>query len=273
LYNPDNLQPGTIYRLPVYLIPFWWQTMAFKVMAVIFLLAFGVLMIVWMFRYRLRQERLQLEKQLAVQRERERIITDLHDDIGATLSSMHIYGDLASQVLDTEPVQSRKMMEKISATSRNLMARMGDIIWSMKPADELNFSLETRLKNYCNELLAPKSVAFGFDIDQQLAESISHPEVRKNILLIAKEAINNTAKYSECTEVFISLTQQGNHIILIIRDNGKGFTPDKKNPGNGLQNIRRRCLKLQGACSIETEPGGGALVKCTFPIAIISYTT
>lgn len=264
LYNPDNLQPGTIYQLPVYLIPFWWQTMAFKVMAVIFLLALGVLMIVWMFRYRLRQERLQLEKQLAVARERERIIADLHDDIGATLSSMNIYSELASEVMNEKPEEGKSLMHKISGISKELMGRMGDIIWSMKPADEEKYTLEARLKNYCSELLSPKNILFELDIDPQLAASVRQPEFRKNLLLIAREAVNNIAKYSGAGKAGISFKEVEGAKQLLIWDDGRGFEAGTALQGNGLSNIRQRCSVLGGECDITSTPGKGVRVCCRF---------
>ena len=198
--------------------------------------------------------------------ERERIISDLHDDMGATLSSMSIYSDLAGNVMDAQPQETKKLIDKISGTSKNLMERMGDIIWSMKPADEDKYTLEARLKNYCNELLSPKSIVCGFDIDAALAASITNPEARKNILLIAKEAINNIAKYSEASNATVSLKQKEEKLLLTISDNGKGFIENKTQQGNGLQNIRQRCKQFNGNCEIVSQTGKGVLIKCIFAV-------
>lgn len=215
--------------------------------------------------------RLKVEKETSIARERERIITDLHDDIGATLSSMHIYGDLAKNMWDTQPDDSKKMIDRITGTSKDLMSRMGDIIWSMKPADEEKFTLEARLTNYCNELLAPKNIVVTFDIDRDLAASITNPEVRKNILLIAKEALNNIAKYSGASMASVSIKKVNAVLELTISDNGKGFDIGATGQGNGLGNIKSRCAMLNGNCEIESESGQGVVVSCIFPIAIISH--
>ena len=194
------------------------------------------------------QLRKKMEQHLAVINERERIITDLHDDIGATLSSMNIYGDLADNMWESKPQESRKMIEKISIISKDLMNRMGDIIWSMKPADKEKYTLEARLKNYSNELLTPKNIECDFDIDEELAASISNPEVKKNILLIVKEAINNIAKYSGASNALVSLKQQNETVLLIISDNGKGYSFENIKYGNGLKNIQQRCKQFGRWC-------------------------
>ena len=216
--------------------------------------------------------RLAIEKREGVIKERERIIADLHDDIGGTLSSMSIYSDLAGSVMDTQPQETKKMIDKISGISKSLMERMGDIIWSMKSADEEKYTLEARLKNYTTELLSPKGIFCEFDIDIQLAASITNPETRKNILLIAKEAINNIAKYSHSTHATITFHQQQQHILLIISDNGKGFNNTLLAKGNGLGNIKQRCKQMSGNCTIKTSQGKGVAIICRFPLAIISHT-
>ena len=214
--------------------------------------------------------RLAIEKREGVIKERERIIADLHDDIGGTLSSMSIYSDLAGSVMDTQPQETKKMIDKISGISKSLMERMGDIIWSMKSADEEKYTLEARLKNYTTELLSPKGIFCEFNIDIQLAASITNPETRKNILLITKEAINNIAKYSEATKASISLKQQDGKVSLTINDNGKGFSKEKIKHGNGLFNIRQRCRLLNGECEVASQPGNGVDIECRFPFHILS---
>lgn len=213
----------------------------------------------------------QLEQHKAITNERQRIITDLHDDVGATLSSMHIYGGLAENVWQTQPEASKEMVARITQQSKDLMSRMGDIIWSMKPADEGKYALEARLKNYCNELLAPKNITCYFSVDEKLAAAITNPEARKNILLIAKEALNNTAKYSDAKRVYISLLKKENNVILSVTDDGKGFNIQTVAPGNGLHNIQQRCKQLNGLYGIISDAAGTS-ITCSFPIAIISHT-
>lgn len=223
-----------------------------------------LLLIVGFLLYNRIQLRKKIEQQQAITHERERIITDLHDDVGATLSSMSIYSDLAGTVWETKPFESRKLVDKIANTSRDLMVRMGDIIWSMKDANDEKYSYETRIKNYTKELLAPKNIHCSYIIDENLFAFIKKPEVRKNLLLITKEAINNISKYSEASQVKIFFGEENQKVKLVIQDNGKGYNPENNQLGNGLQNMRRRCESLMGVCSISTASGQGVTVNCTF---------
>lgn len=223
------------------------------------------------FTNRLRLKR-KLENQLAITQERERIIADLHDDVGATLSSIHIYSELAGNLVNARPAESQEMMGKISQQGKDLLGNMSDIIWSLKPAADEQYSFASRLINYSQELLAAKNIQTHFAIDEPLAARITNPQVRKNILLIAKEAMNNIAKYSNAVTASITLEKTETMVVLRIEDNGQGFDTTNAKQGNGLHNMQQRCRQLGGIFEISLSHGTGTSLSCSFPIAIISHT-
>jgi signal transduction histidine kinase len=105
-----------------------------------------------------------------------------------------------------------------------------------------------------------------------MCSKISNPITRKHLLLIVKEALNNIAKYSGATEARINFRQENDKLVLLISDNGKGFSNPDNMSGNGLGNIRQRCEQCYGTFKIDSIPGKGVTVTAAFPIAIISYT-
>lgn len=239
------------------------QTLSNTRFVIALLVLVGMIILFFVYRY-------YHQKQLKEIEIRNKISQDLHDDIGATLSSINIYGELAHKIMTDKPDHSKVMLGKISEQSKGLMARMSDVIWSMKPVEEEKNSFANRLKNYGSELLAPKEITCQFDIDESLGNRILNPVVRKNILLIVKEAMNNIAKYSSASKAKISLLQQNKNIVLTISDNGNGFSnPDAVN-GNGLENMQKRSKDLRGICKIQSESGKGVSITCTFPITIFS---
>lgn len=220
---------------------------------------------------KIKLQQAQLAKKDAIIEERNRIIADLHDDVGATLSSMHIYGDLAGNVWDTQPAKSKEMVNKMALQSKELMATMNDIVWSLKlPQAEKNTFL-LKIKDYSRDLLAAKSIGVDINIDEAIDAAMTNPMARKNLLLIAKEAINNIAKYSNATHVIINLQLHKDIIELLVNDNGKGLPPDINRQGNGLANMQQRCRQLEGEFKIDSAPGAGVTISCQIPLAIISH--
>jgi signal transduction histidine kinase len=251
----------------------WWFRMVF--MAIGILLIYQIYKIMLARRiYRLEQEnrvmQLKAEQAFSVNKERERIIADLHDDVGATLSSLHIYGDLAGKIWDSQPEKGKEMVDKIGEQSRELMGRMSDIIWSMKSTEEERQSFSFRLKNYGTDLLASKNIEVVYNIDENLVKKIQLPDIRKNLLMIGKEAMNNIAKHSQASKVKIELHQEGDYLAFKISDDGKGFDMLLVQKGNGLGNIQQRCEKIQGQVKVESVNGWGTQISCLVPMARIS---
>lgn len=201
------------------------------------------------------------------------ISQDLHDDVGASLSSLHIYSSLAGKLLDENPAKARQMLQQISNNTQQLMENMGDIVWAMKPRKETETqSLEARIKNYGSILLTASNINCRYEIGPTTETRLRNMDARKNVLLIVKEAMNNMAKYSKATEALIKLDTGTEYLSIIITDNGVGFDPATVERGNGLNNISNRCLQLNGSCSINSAPGKGTTLLCRIPVTTIRDT-
>jgi signal transduction histidine kinase len=207
-----------------------------------------------------------LQEKLKLAAMREKISQNLHDDIGASISSLHIYGSIAQDTLEKHPAKANELIKKITEQSRVLMENMNDMVWSMKSDDEA-MSLGTRIKNYGSELLTAKEIHCTYDIDEEVFKRYKVYEERKDILLIIKEAMNNIAKYSNATHASIIFKRQDhNTCFLEIGDNGSGFDPSCVQYGNGIKNLKARVKALKGSLSVTTAPGEGVILKAILPI-------
>jgi signal transduction histidine kinase len=278
-YREENrIASGAVRQIQIKINPPFYSTWWFILGLTILIMLVVLYIVGW--NQRRKMEKLQKENEIiklkaeqltAVAKERERITADLHDDVGATLSSLNIYGDLAHSIWDTNPEKSREMVGKIAGQSRELMQRMSDIIWSMKTGENGGSGLTPRIRNFAQELLAGKGISVDMDVDESMLREVTNPMVRKNIILIIKEALNNVAKYSGATKAGISLRKDENHLILEISDNGKGFDVNMVTKGNGLENMASRCRQMGGSFELITQPGTGTSIICKVPLAIISY--
>ncbi len=208
-------------------------------------------------------------QKLAVSKMRQKISQDLHDDIGASLSSLQIYGAIAEQSINTDPGKALDMIHKISNQSKDIMENMGDIVWSMKNNSISTTSIETKIKNYSAELLQDKNIELTCIIHPDAEGALENMKARRNILLIVKEVLNNIAKYSKATNASLHMYPEGRNCVLQITDNGIGFDKAKQSSGNGLKNILARCEELKGKWIMETATGKGTNHVFIIPVTVL----
>lgn len=194
---------------------------------------------------------------------RNTIARDLHDDIGSTLSSINIMSQIA---LQQNGNTGQQHLLKIANHSARMMENMSDIVWSINPKNDSLEQLVTKMKEFASEILEPKEIGYKFYIDSTLLNSKIDVEKRKNIFLIFKEAINNTAKYSEGNQATISLFEVKGNLHLTIGDNGKGFDSAVAKKGNGLRNMEDRAKTIQSELKRSSKPGEGTQIELEVPL-------
>ncbi len=238
-----------------------------------YLLSIILLLIAASFMITIRQmkRRKLIDEQNAIMAEQSRISADLHDDIGSTLSSISIYSELASKFYTSEPVKAQDMIQKISGHSRDLMERMEDIIWSLKSVDQESISIKNRITQYTKDSFAESTISIDIEIDDMVNVIMISNKMRKNLLLVSKEALHNIAKYSNATAMKISMGVDNNTIAFEISDNGVGFDSANSKKGNGLINIKKRIIEMNGNVEIISSLGHGVKIKGNLPLPSISY--
>jgi signal transduction histidine kinase len=206
-----------------------------------------------------------LKQKLALASIREKISQNLHDDMGATISSLYIYSEIAQNTIENKPATALDMIKRISEQSKLLMEDMSDMVWSMKGQGQEIMKLDARIKNYGVELLNARNISCKYQIDESAFDGLSQFDARKNVLLMIKEAINNIAKYSMATEAVVEVFRKNNKLHIHIADNGMGFDLNNTTNGNGLKNMSSRVKELGGQLKIETQPGAGTSLTAILP--------
>jgi two-component system, NarL family, sensor histidine kinase UhpB len=210
-------------------------------------------------RYRVKN---RANRMIEMERMRNTIARDLHDDIGSTLSSINIMSQLALN----ENGNAGHHLKKIATHSAQMMENMSDIVWSINPKNDLAEQMVFKMKEFAAEILEPAGINYSFQVADSVDTLKLDSEKRKNLFLIFKEAINNAAKYSDGTNVTINLFLQSSHLHLEVVDNGKGFNKEEAKQGNGLSNMKDRATAITGALQYNTEPGKGTRIQLAVPI-------
>jgi signal transduction histidine kinase len=257
--NSDGIWNDDPQTIEFTILTPWWQSKWFYTFCALAI----IMLLVAFYRYRINQ----LKKIMAI---RTRISQDLHDDIGASLSSINIYSSVAERAMDEDVEKTKNILQKINHNTRKVMEDMSDIVWAMNNKQKEESTFSNRIKNYGYDLLSQKNIECRYQIDEQAEQKLLKPEARKNILLIVKEAMNNIAKYSEASRAEVQITKDTANIEIKITDNGKGFDPDTIVKGNGLKNIEQRSALLGGSCRFDSSPGRGTTIQCKIPVTNIS---
>ncbi len=244
--------------LPVKVIPPLRKRWYFK----LFLVLFGgaILFGIWWMR---RQQRHRLETF------RESLARDLHDEMGSTLSSIRFFSEFASQQVGDDKPQVTPVLQRIGQSASALSESMQDIIWAMKTKNDQLGDLAARMTEFGLRLMEARGIAFKTHIGEEAHGQHLGPELRRNVYLIFKEAMNNAAKYSEASEVRLDLSLQKGLLTMKISDNGKGFEQGgERSPlgaggsgGNGLKNMRQRAADVGGRLEVEAKLGEGTSVE------------
>lgn len=256
----NNISSKTIEIKFFIAIPFF-KKLWFWILLISILMA----LVFWWFNHRkFNQQKIAFQQQLALEQQRNKITADLHDDIGATLSSLQINSAVANQLLNKNPNEAKKVLQKIEMQSQNLADKIGDIIWSMKPGKDEFMTISTRIRNFVNDILGSTDIKYMIETDPVLDHLIKDITFRKNIILIIKEGVNNVAKYSKASQINIKLGWVNNTIIIEIIDNGIGFQINETS-GNGIANMRKRVEELKGDFKIISSPQLGTSIFANVP--------
>jgi ligand-binding sensor domain-containing protein len=207
--------------------------------------------IYWLYDYRVRHL-------LALERLRTRIATDLHDDIGASLTQI----SLLSEVGRRDPF--RDVLSDIAGISRSMVEEMSDIVWAVSPRHDHFDSIVHRMRHFTEDALPDGEVDFD---TAGLPTTLPLPlEYRRPLYLIFKEAVNNVARHAHASRMLVRIAAHEDSLELVIEDNGVGFDPAAARNGEGLASIRRRIKELSGSVSWETTPGKGTRLTVTMPM-------
>ena len=225
------------------------------------------------YRYKKEKEKMllaYLEQQKQITRqiimteeaERKRIARELHDDIGAGLTRITLMSDAAKNKTNV----SAKEIEEIAQTCRRLVGNMGEIVWSLNPENNSLELLMAYMREELHKLLEYSGIAYSLQLPDSDGGIKLNNELRRNILLVTKEVVNNAVKYSQAKNISITAALQNKTLYFTINDDGIGFNESTVRNGNGLRNIRQRIQEIGGSISFSSLEAKGTIVEFSVPI-------
>lgn len=208
----------------------------------------------------------RVRRLLEIERVRTRIATDLHDDIGSSLSQIAIMSEVIQQQVDGRNPRISHPLAVIAGTSRELVDSMADIVWAINPRHDHLIDLTQRMRQFAADLLTARNIEFHFAASGPEFDKPIETDIRREVFLIFKEAVNNAVRHSNCSSIEIAFAVNDSRLMLKVDDNGSGFDACAAGGGHGLASIKRRAQGIGGTLEILSQPGRGATVSLQGPL-------
>lgn len=247
--------------LPIYLPQHFWLTSWFIASCS----CGGALVVAVLARYvtrrRMRFQMERLEWQRSLERERSRIARDIHDDLGSGLTRISMLSASASDHM-TPGAKPAGELDEITQTARELVGAMDEIVWAVNPQHDKLDSLIAYCGKYAQDFFKAAGMVCRLDLALEVPNWTLTSQIRHNLFLAFKEAINNAARHSRAHSAVISAKMESEVFTLAVQDDGQGFDAAAlRDDGNGLANMQHRLREIGGQCVIESSPGTGTVVK------------
>ncbi len=240
--NGEESEPSF---LTLIFLPKWYQTWWFYLLIIITVVA----ILYALYRYRISQ----VQKQHEI---RKNIATDLHDDLGSTLNSVKVFTNLA-----ISGVKQEESLQQIKDNLTEATMSLRDMIWVLDDSLDTVDELVTRLKQFALPVAAASNMEADINADNGVNGIKLTKEEKRNLFLVCKEAINNSIKYSNGTQINVFINPAGKRVQIAVSDNGKGFNTDEVKKGYGLKNMQYRAEQIRYKILLTSSLGKGTQVE------------
>ena len=270
--NEDGLWNETGSRLDIWVQPPIWRTGWFLTITAAVLIGGGIGIVHYLSTQKLQRQLERMHHREALEKERQRIAQDIHDQLGANLTSVTMLSEMVES--DKEfPEEVGAHAQQIAQTTRDTTRILDEIVWAVNPTNDTLESLMTYACNHAQEFLALAGLKYRLDMPGQLPQVILPPEFRHNIFLAFKEAITNVVRHAGATSVFVRLRVDPAGMSLEIEDDGRGLAGlDEKKllTRNGVRGMQKRLEAIGGTFTITPMTGKGTLVRLSAPFEKIT---
>ena len=244
------------------LVVHFWQTGWFQ-LTLLAICVLAVSFCLWL----MTQLAAQSKAQTFLQVERARIARDIHDDLGARLTNLVLLGEVALSELPADS-GTRAQIDQICEKARHLSHAMDEVVWAVNSRRDTFRDFVTYVCKYAQFFLSSTPIRCRLDVEPEIPEVPFELPIRRNLFLAVKEALNNAAKHSGASEVFLRIYRHNQKLTVVVEDNGQGFDPTQADAvRNGMINMSQRMDEVGGSYSVASQPGSGCRIEFTVPLS------
>ena len=260
---PANRYPDQLLQYQFSISPPLWQSWWFRILAGLLVGSLVIFAFRFYYHRKLEKQQMMLEKQKAVEQERNRIAADMHDDLGAGLTKIKFLTEHILEKVDAGET-AQPELQKLKGFSSELVESMGEIIWAASEKNNLLSNTLYYLRSYAVSYCEENNMDCLFEIPGTFKERVVTGNFRRNIFLLLKESLHNIVKHAAAKTVTLKVTVT-EKLQLFIKDDGKGFSETEKlSRGNGVINMKKRILELNGSIRFENVNGTAIIIDLPF---------
>jgi signal transduction histidine kinase len=264
--NKDGIRSATGASIALVVQPFLWQTMWFRIMAVMVILGGAVGAARWTAQRKHQRQLLMLEQEHALERERSRIARDMHDGLGSSVVKIAMLGELVEGQLGANQT-IRGQVNKLTTAARRVVHEMDQIVWAINPKNDTVENFAGYVGQFATEHFADTGIDCHLETPVELPDRPLTAEKRHHLFLAVKEALNNVLKHANATKASLRIRVDERHLEVTVEDNGSGCLPQtSRRQGIGRQNMPERLAQIGGTLDFKSEIGKGTRIVMTVPL-------
>jgi len=271
VYAIANGQQSNIEQFSFTIVPPFYDTIWFKVIAFLVLIFLIWLIFYLIFKTRERKkfqmEKLKLKEQEKI---RKQTAEDFHDDIGNKLTRINVLSEILDKKVDGAEKEQKELIKMIRENASLLYTGTKDILWALDPHSDNLFEILVHIKNFGIDLFQNTGVEFKMEgVLTEYQKLHLSMEFNRNLTLIFKEMLNNVLKHANASQVLIMVIETDHNTINILTtDDGEGFDLGSVERGRGLNNIQTRCKRIKSTFEISSIKGKGTTTTISTRIPV-----
>ncbi len=207
--------------------------------------------------------RIRILHLMAIEKLKNSISADLHDEIGASLTNINFLSAIIKKKVKDGEIKA--YLDNLNQEVQASCEALDEIVWNLKIPDESLEELVINMRRYSSRIFEQENIGYKVKIQEKFKERMMSLQQRRALFLIFKELINNLRKHSKATFSEIEINESDKMFHLTLRDNGVGFDPEESTERNGLKNIKQRLAKWRGKIKIYSSPRTGSLIEIWLP--------
>jgi signal transduction histidine kinase len=248
--------------IPVEVLPLWYQLWWVRTLGIVMLLGFVFFVVRGYYRVRLSFQKKEFEKQMAVKDERQRISSELHDDISAGLSGVRLQAELLKNKQTNNDLQ--KDLQRIHSSVSDLSIKIRDVIWSLNGENDKIENTLYYIEQQSRKMFEFSNTNITTGLPAEIPDIFISGEKRRNLYLLIKEALHNIIKHAEASHAILDMKIQNSTLEIVIKDNGKGYNNNAFHQGMGIKTMQQRIKKLKG--HIDVSHSNGTSLTISVPL-------